>query len=110
VYNGDGTLWYRTDAKGQKVEYTYDSDFMRLTSIKQYPAGSGTPDPCQGVTFGYDVQTAVGLSGQTYVASRLTGAYSGANSCAGGLSEREDPLQFRPDTWFTPYETGVAGG
>src|SRR5206468_3599988 len=36
----------KTDAKGQKVAYTYDS-YQRLTQIQRYPSASGPEDVCQ---------------------------------------------------------------
>ena len=53
VYNPDGTLLRKTDAKGQKTEYTYDT-LGRATIEKRFAAGSGVDDPCQRVTYTYD--------------------------------------------------------
>lgn len=52
-YNADGTLLRRTDAKGQKVEYTYDSASKWLTKIRRFPVGASVHDPCQSQDLSY---------------------------------------------------------
>jgi YD repeat-containing protein len=57
-YNGDNTLNYKVDAKGQATVYSYDW-YKRVIQISKYPSGytpGGTnyPDPCQQVTYNYD--------------------------------------------------------
>jgi len=56
TYNNDGTLQKRTDARGQRVEYTYD-EYQRVTVIRRFLA-SGQEDYNQRVTFTYDWNTA----------------------------------------------------
>jgi YD repeat-containing protein len=53
TYNADGTLQRRTDAKNQRVEYTYDA-YQRVTQARRYFA-NGTEDYCSSVTYTYDV-------------------------------------------------------
>jgi len=50
TYNGDSTLQKKTDAKGQRLEYTYDA-YKRVTQIRKYNS-AGVEAP--GVTFTYD--------------------------------------------------------
>ena len=45
TWNADGTLLRKTDAKGQKVEYSYDGH-RRVTQVRRYKA-SGTEEACQ---------------------------------------------------------------
>ncbi len=52
LYNADGTMTSRTDAKGQRSAYAYDS-FKRLVSIKRFESnGRVKPDQC--VSYYYD--------------------------------------------------------
>ena len=51
-YNADGTLDYKTDAKGQKLKYIYDS-LQRVTMVQRYPNGT-TEDTAQRTEFQYD--------------------------------------------------------
>ena len=54
VYNSDNTLYYKTDAKGQQIVYTYDS-LKRLATTQYYPLGmANAEDGCQRVTYSYD--------------------------------------------------------
>ena len=53
VYNTDGTLSSRTDAKGQRIAHYYDSQ-KRLKSIKRFGT-DGQIRPEQGITLYYDV-------------------------------------------------------
>jgi YD repeat-containing protein len=53
TYNANGTLLRKTDAKGQKAEYAYDT-LRRVSSIQRFAAGSTTADPCQSVAMYYD--------------------------------------------------------
>ncbi len=52
TYNADGTVAAKTDAKGQKIAYTYDS-YGRTTQVQRYNA-SGAADPCQQTSITYD--------------------------------------------------------
>jgi RHS repeat-associated protein len=51
-YNTDGTVDYKLDAKGQKVQMTYDAS-KRVSVIKKYPDGVNE-DACQRVEMFYD--------------------------------------------------------
>jgi YD repeat-containing protein len=44
TYNGDNTLQYKHDAKGQDTVYTYDSK-KRVTMVQRYPNGRGYSGP-----------------------------------------------------------------
>ncbi|MBI2685178.1 MAG: RHS repeat-associated core domain-containing protein [Acidobacteria bacterium] len=55
TYNSDGTLLRKTDQKGQKIEYTYDSD-GRVTAARRYLTG-GSEDTCMRVDYYYGSQT-----------------------------------------------------
>ncbi len=51
TYNADGTLATRTDARGQRTEYSYDP-YRRPTQVRHF-VGTGE-DLCQRVDFYYD--------------------------------------------------------
>jgi YD repeat-containing protein len=53
TYYPDGRMASKTDAKGQKVVYSYDG-YGRISYIDRYPAGSQTADICQSLTLSYD--------------------------------------------------------
>jgi YD repeat-containing protein len=74
TWNIDGTLWYKIDAKNQKIEYVYDS-YKRVTQIKKYPVSSGAEDSYQRQTFTYDAGAGwqTNLQGRLAVASYRTG-------------------------------------
>ncbi len=52
LYNADGTLQKKTDARGQRVEYSYDTN-GRLAWVRRY-LSNNTEDACQAVTYTYD--------------------------------------------------------
>jgi RHS repeat-associated protein len=52
VYNSDSTLQKKTDAKGQRTDYSYDT-YKRLTAVYRYNA-SGQPQDCQVALLFYD--------------------------------------------------------
>ena len=83
-YNGDTTLNYKIDAKGQKIAYTYDS-YKRVTQISKYPDGVNE-DVCQRVTYNYDSNPDTTNSNYTqYLAGRLASVhYAGAGCSSGG--------------------------
>ena len=56
AYYNSGRLMSKTDAKGQKVVYSYDG-YGRLAYIDRYPAGAQSPDWCQSVQLSYDLST-----------------------------------------------------
>jgi RHS repeat-associated protein len=79
-YNSDGTVDYKLDAKGQKVQMTYDAS-KRVSVIKKYPDGVNE-DACQRVEMFYDgTYPADGDAGVTLNANgRLSAVrYKGAN-------------------------------
>jgi YD repeat-containing protein len=51
IYNNDGTLQSKTDAKNIKAEYSYDS-YKRVTQVRRLL--NGTEDRCQRVDYTYD--------------------------------------------------------
>jgi len=85
TYNSDGTVASKTDAKNQKVMYTYDWA-GRPIQIDRYPAGANTPDPCQGVSLYWDVLGVTG-EGTTYPLGRLGWTATGSSTCTNGLVE-----------------------
>jgi len=62
TYNGDGTVLNRTDAKGQRIDYTYDAN-KRVLTLRKYGnygfGGAFQEDTCQAVTFTYDTNAIV---------------------------------------------------
>jgi YD repeat-containing protein len=56
VYNSDQTLQAKLDAKGQKVEYSYDA-WKRVTQVRKYVGdgqGGYTERTCERVDYSYD--------------------------------------------------------
>ncbi len=55
TYNTDGTVATKTDAKGQKTQFVYDT-FKRVTQLQSFPdpAHPTVEDTCQRVTNTYD--------------------------------------------------------
>jgi YD repeat-containing protein len=53
-YYGDGSVMRKTDANGQKVEWSYDAQ-ARPVDVRKYRA-NGTEDPCGRVRYYYDGQ------------------------------------------------------
>jgi len=83
AYNADGTLQSKTDAKGQQIQYTYDS-FGRVTAKHTFNA-SGTEDLCGKMLYYWDtVPRGVGGSGWTGVSGRLMAQKWSDPSCASG--------------------------
>ena len=87
-YNGDGTLQYKQDQKGQKTQYTYDQ-YGRTSVIDYYPAGSSYPDLCQEVMLNYDAFDP-GIGGtQAFQLGRLTSAqWAQDTTCANHFQEQ----------------------
>jgi RHS repeat-associated protein len=83
VYNADGTVDYKIDAKGQKIDYLYDS-YKRVTEVRRY---SGTfpynEVTCERTTFYYDTNTLDPNFTQNGW-GRLVAAQWGGVSCTGG--------------------------
>jgi YD repeat-containing protein len=85
TYNANNQVIAKTDAKGQKVAYSYDTQ-ARLTQVQRYATGSSTPDPCQQETYYYDTNPFSGYSG-LYTAGRLTAVqYFGGSNTYGAYS------------------------
>ena len=58
-YNADGSLAYKTDQKGQKIAYTYDS-MQRVTMVQRYlTVNSANDEPLQRTEFEYDANSVV---------------------------------------------------
>ncbi|HZU29040.1 MAG TPA: RHS repeat-associated core domain-containing protein [Bryobacteraceae bacterium] len=81
TYNADGTLATRTDAKGQKLAYTYDS-YQRVTQIQRYPNGT-TEDTCQRDNFYFDSSPFDSAYSQN-VAGQLAAEQYGGTTCTPG--------------------------
>ena len=79
-YNADGTLAWKTDAKNQRVEFSYNAR-AQVTQVRRYPVSGGAEDLCQRTDFTYDT----GTNG----AGRLGTAQWGGASCAGGYTFTE---------------------
>jgi RHS repeat-associated protein len=72
AYYGDGALQSKTDAKGQKVVYSYDG-YGRVSYIDRYPDGV-TLDYCQSVALTYD-SNANSTNGLGRLSQASTGNY-----------------------------------
>jgi YD repeat-containing protein len=65
-YNGNNTLQYKHDARGQDTVYTYNGN-NQVTMIQKYPQGkANAEDTCQRVGYAY------GTSASNYSYNRLT--------------------------------------
>ena len=53
VYNNDGTVQSKTDAKGDRAEFTYDS-YARVAQTRRVTAATSVEDRCQRVDYTYD--------------------------------------------------------
>jgi RHS repeat-associated protein len=80
-YNSDGTMSSKTDAKGIRTEYSYDSQ-KRVTQLRKLPNGS-TENLCERIDFYYDENGG-------YNSGRLTRSRWGwdgsGNACSDGVS------------------------
>lgn len=55
TYNTDGTLNYKIDANGHKVQFTYETtNLKRVQAVRYYDTASGVEDTCQRVDYTYD--------------------------------------------------------
>ena len=82
-YNDDGTLFRKTDAKGQKVKFTYDS--LGRVTVKQTYKSDGTEDLCGKTTNYWDTRpSGVGGTGWENVSGRLMAVRWSASTCPGG--------------------------
>ena len=105
VYNPDGTLQYKTDAKGQKTQYTYDL-FGRRSQIDYFPAGSTVRDLCQTVKLYYDSSLTSFFTG--YALGRLTAAtWADDASCTYHFMEQ---FQYAQQGFLTGKALGMATG
>jgi RHS repeat-associated protein len=71
TYNADGTLASKTDAKGNKETYGYDT-YQRRTAIHRFPGGVNE-DPAQLQTFTYDSNSWGSYPGQLATATFASG-------------------------------------
>ena len=96
IYNPDGTVYSKTDAKGQRTQYQYDG-YQRVIETEAFPAGANQPDPCQTVTYQYDLPT---VSGAPYTngIGRLTGMYWSSPNTA-----RQCPSTFAEEYAYTAW-------
>jgi YD repeat-containing protein len=93
TYNGDGTPATKTDAKGQKIAYTYDG-YQRVIEIQRYPSPGTTEDLCQRTNFYYDTNPFNGSYSQ-YSMSRPTAAQYGVpTNLLGAIGYCPTPYQF----------------
>jgi len=81
VYNLAGTLLRKTGAKGQKTEFTYDSD-GRVTEARKYLTG-GPEDTCQKVPYYYETNPFDATFSQNAV-GRLAAVSTGCQGTGGG--------------------------
>ncbi len=79
-YNADGSMLRKTDAKGQKLEFVYDSD-GRVTEARKFPGAN--EDLCQRVTYSYGSQS-YDASFTQNAAGRLAATSTGCAAQAAG--------------------------
>ena len=77
AYNADGTLQSKTDAKGQRIQSTYD-DKQRVTQVSRF--NGQTETLCDRQVFTYDTEDAFTLNAKGRVAKESWGG----ETCAGG--------------------------
>jgi len=94
TYNGEKLLASRTDNRGQKVEYSYDTH-RRLTQVRRYPNGT-TEDVCQRVNYAYDTNAVDGTFTQNGWGRRTTESFN--VGCGAGLD--------RPFIYMYSYNQG----
>jgi len=104
AYNTDGSLFSRTDQKGQRIEYSYDT-FRRVTQARKYLPGNQTDEVCQRVNYYYDTNPYESTFTQNGW-GRLAVAEYGDPGCTGG--------QFRESYSYTasglPVKKKLLGG
>jgi YD repeat-containing protein len=83
IYNADGTVFSKTDAKGQVTRYSYET-YGRVAQTDAYPAGASVPDLCQEVAYTYDSATVLEAGTATNGYGRLTGMNWSSPSTATG--------------------------
>jgi RHS repeat-associated protein len=90
----------RIDAKGQEVDYSYDS-LARLSEVQRYPT-SGTEDTCQREVYYYDGSNPTSSTYPQYATGRLSAVqYWGAYN--------PDALPTCDTTFTEMYNYGVPG-
>lgn len=85
AYNSDGSLASQTDAKGQKLVFTYDS-YKRPVSVIPYTE-AGLPDPAHAVRMYYDVNPFDAGYSQNAMSRLAAVQWGAANSGAGLFTE-----------------------
>jgi len=85
IYNADGTRTSRTDAKGQRTAYSYDSQ-KRLTSIKRFGA-DGQIKPEQCVTYYYDINPFEAFYSQNSEGKMTAAQWGDENTLPGLITE-----------------------
>jgi len=78
TYNGNGTVASKTDAKGQKTQYVYDT-YKRVTQVQYLPDGIHE-DTCQRMTFTYDTNSLDGTFTQNGWGRRTTAQWGCTSS------------------------------
>ena len=94
LYYPSGRLKSKTDAKGQKVVYSYDG-YGRLAYIDRYKAGATSPDLCQSVVLGWD-STGTGANGLGRISSARWGAYYATDTVTCGGVQMVENYQYSP--------------
>ncbi len=84
-YFDDGSLKKKTDAKGQRLEWTYDAEGRPLT-VKRF-SSAGVEDVCARVTTTYGSQGLDGSFSGANLAGRLASVTTGCANVPSGESE-----------------------
>ena len=82
LYNPDGSVQRKTDAKSQRVEWTYTPE-GRPATVQKFWA-NGTEDTCSRVTYEYGAQTIDGGFAGTNLQGRVASATTGCTGQRGG--------------------------
>jgi YD repeat-containing protein len=98
VYNADGTVQSKTDAKGQRTQYSYDG-YQRVMETDAYPAGASQPDLCQQVTYQYDAATVLESGTLRNGYGRLTGMYWSSPKTASGQCQFQFAEEYAYTAW-----------
>ena len=92
TYNQDGTVATKTDAKNQKIVYTYDS-YKRVTEIQRFKS-NGVEDVTQRTNYYYDSYDSYGQN--------LQGRLAAVTYTAGTWDSAGDELSFKEKYSYTP--------
>jgi len=103
TYNGYNKVATRTDAKGQKVVYTYDA-YARLTKVQRYPTANGSEDTCQQENYYYDSNPFDGTYSQNVLGRLAAVQYYGGNTSS------YDQYNLCDTTFTEMYSYSTAGG